>query len=141
MITPNVRAYRPAADEAIVAATWKDTFWSLGFLRWAAKRDYYRQMNRVVEWLVSPDNVLVAVNPRDENHVWGWLCFSGSVIHYAWVRHEYRRVGIFRLLLAKSELPTHPLHCSHWTRLCEVVQGKWQLAYVPTAALPPDRKD
>lgn len=129
---PEIRPYRSSTDEALVHKCWKDSFWANSFLRWAAKRDYYKELNDRCRWLVSSDSVLIAHNPADENHVWGFTCHSEGVLHYVWVRNEYRKRGIASGLvnLALGDRKTTP--CSHWTSVCEAVQDRFNLRYVPS---------
>ena len=57
---------------------------------------------------------LYAVDAEDESNVYGWLCASGEVLHYVFVKPHMHRCGIASALLRFAFQPGI-VSVSHWT--------------------------
>jgi GNAT superfamily N-acetyltransferase len=47
-------------------------------------------------------NVTVACSSEDPDQIYGWLAWTGRVIHYVYVKHPYRRFGLARAMVEHS---------------------------------------
>src|SRR5205085_2532795 len=67
----------------------------------------------VVDRCLRGSVTLVATPEGDGDTILGWLCAAPEVLHYAYVKAPFRRLGILSrlLFLAPSNLAT----CTHWT--------------------------
>ena len=50
----------------------------------------------------------------DPDTVGGWVCSAGNTLHYVYVKHEYRRIGLARMLVAAA-CPPGPVAYTHLT--------------------------
>ena len=142
MTHPRIRPYADG-DEAAVASAWKQSYRAASpvLSSWCTNgrrgtQAYWDWVNQYVNRMLERCTVRVACNPHGEDHLWGWLCHEGPVVHYVWVRLEYRRRGIATALLLEALGPRaqDELICSHWTKACEQIQTKIRLRYCPSAA-------
>ncbi len=139
----DLRPYRDS-DAAIVCRSWKlgaadlsgcfDHFKSHDLpkeKRSTARGIYLEALNAEVPRLLTPETCVVGHNPRDDDAVWGFACGSNGVLHYVWVKDEYRGRGFARTLVAHLGLAA-PLKTTTWTRACEAYQLKHPLYFVPS---------
>lgn len=84
-----------------------DTFVELGSdgKRMVAPNVWGAALTWTVERLAERSAIAVAYHPSNAEVVVGWVAFESAdgvtTIHYAWVRPDFRRQGVARLLLAK----------------------------------------
>lgn len=117
---------RPAAvgDRAFVLSSWKRSYHESPVVAWSQRTPegraaYYAWVNRVLPDVLEDSRCVMAANPLDPEHVFGWACAGAGILHYAYVKQEYRRQRIARRLLAHLGLGGDaPLRCTHWTDAC-----------------------
>ena len=59
----------------------------------------------VAAWLAEGARLLVSVPEADDDAVVGWACGTGKVLHYVYVRSEFRASGVARALVAELGAP------------------------------------
>ena len=113
---PNVilRQYRPA-DRAVVCDVWLQSYYKhasqwLGWIGFDAFRALYMP---IICALLDRSRVRVACLRDDESAVVGWLCMSDKLLHYVWVRAEWRRSGLGTWLA--HDLAADAMHYTHET--------------------------
>ncbi len=91
---------------------------------------YFREQQRLIEKLVGNPQVecLVACLPEYENQILGWVCRDRSIIHYMYVKHPYRKLGIGRTML---NVLGSVKFLTHHTRISTVICPKWKITYNP----------
>jgi hypothetical protein len=105
-----------------VFASWINSFADYRDLR-IAKAVYCQEHHNGIVGVFSDPNsrVLMAVEPSDDNQIFGWLASSnlpvGSFLHYVFVKPLYRRLGVAAGLLQANGLfdaYTHHTPCAPW---------------------------
>jgi hypothetical protein len=127
-----LRPFRDS-DKAFVLNSWKESYRWAPEVRWVPNVAYFNEMNRRVEDLSSRGKVLVACNPVDDDHIVGWCCSDGGLLHYVYVKTPMRGSGYALELIAKSGLNTKAIVCTHWTEHCEKFARKHGWIYTPSA--------
>jgi hypothetical protein len=128
-----LREMRPS-DEAFIANSWKESFrWSPS-VRWIPNGPYFGEMNKRVRDIVARAKVLVACNPVADDHIVGWCCTEGNVLHYVYVKTPLRGNGYAMALIERSfgSIPS-PVRVTHWTEHCERFARSHQWLYTPSA--------
>lgn len=102
---------------------------------------FYANHKKVIAKILSEAGVLLACNPECTEQILGYGVYqptSGkvAVLHYLYVKHPYRRLGIatglFRTMLHLAEHDTmFPVVASHATSAWWHLKDKWNLIYNP----------
>lgn len=52
--------------------------------------------------IISPERILVAADPQEEDVIYGWVCFEPGtkILHYVYTTDGFRRMGIAQGLMA-----------------------------------------
>lgn len=117
-----IRAAVPG-DLPHIYATWLQSFEKATKALQMTRSLYFSEYHRVVEGLLKRATVLV-VCPEDEPaQVCGYLVFEPGpvvILHWAYVKQVYRRMGLFRRLLlaaqVSGETPFFYTHKTHVTQ-------------------------
>lgn len=66
---------------------------------------YFPQMQEKIKAIIARSSLLIASNPNDEDHVFGWICYERpAVVHYIYVKQPYRRFGLAQAIFNKAEI-------------------------------------
>lgn len=106
------------------------------------KEIYYKCQARVIENLLKNCGVSIACNPEDNEQIFGYVVYSPSnigvsIIHYIYVKHPYRRLGIATTLKEYVKHETcHdnalPLVATHETGMLKTTFAeKWNIIFNP----------
>jgi len=60
---------------------------------------FYEGHTKVIDKILGSAAVKLAVDPEDTNEVYGFICYQGDILHYAYTKHRYRGLGILSYLL------------------------------------------
>jgi hypothetical protein len=81
---------------------------------------YYSAHHKVIERLLQQSQVLVACSVSDPTQLFGYLVHQNvqdlPVVHYAYVKHSFRKMGIMRLLLSEASIGTKGFY-THFTHI------------------------
>lgn len=95
------------------------------------------QLPRVTRALAR-SQVVVACNPEEPGQIFGWICFErsglGTVIHYVYTKHVFRRMGVATALFSAANPSGGPVTVTSTGRLFEDLRAKYSLTYDPTLA-------
>lgn len=113
-------ALRPAepGDRGYVLQTWLESYRQSPWAHQLPEFAYWSRFGHVglVEDVAFRSPVVVACLPETPSFIYGWCCHSAvppePVLHYMFVRHEFRRQGFGRLLWEAAQ---RPLRISHVT--------------------------
>lgn len=126
----HLRPYNDATDAALVYSSWINQVRSLPPLACTDPRLH----RPVVATLLARGSCLVACNPADHAHVYGYAVTElPDVLHFVYVRNTFRRFGIGSLLCA-SLLPSfkqQTTFCTHNTRALPHLRRPWRLEFNP----------
>jgi hypothetical protein len=99
-----------AGDVAFVARSWLK---SMRKDFHVADAGYYPVHSPIVNGLLERGETLIAADPEALFHIYGFVCFSKpNVLHYAYTKQLFRKVGVARRLLEAAGL-RRPLVCSY----------------------------
>ena len=103
---------------------------------------YFSNHKKVLAKLLEGSGILVACNPENTEQIFGYGVYQPTtggvtVLHYVYVKHPYRRLGIggdivqtiLRLSGHDMELPAVASHVTGlWS---QVLKDKWHMIYNP----------
>jgi hypothetical protein len=112
-------------DRAFIVCTWLDA------LRYSApafclfspadiKKAYIPLINMLFNR--RPNLFRVLVNEEDGNQIFGWVCGDARCTHFVYVKEDFRDEGLASLLIEIGR-KTKKWTFSHWTRVCEQIDG------------------
>lgn len=93
-----VRPSRGGSDSAFLYATWRNALW------FAERRDqkdadqFYKNASAFIASMVNQGEVRIAYLSDDPDMLLGWALLIGTRLEFVYVKIEYRREGIGRLL-------------------------------------------
>ncbi len=143
---PLPHTLRPYAETDLPVAVhaWTQELRHSGFSRSVPDNVYFPEQRRLVTALVCASTTLVACNPEDANHVFGYVCgvrgvpgSSVSVLHWLYVKSVYRKVGLGALLLdallgtVEDRLLTYWSQPSKFAALRPDVLTRWKIVPNP----------
>jgi hypothetical protein len=109
---------------------------------------YFRSYSQIVEGIVARVNALVAHSKNDDNHICGYVLWSGdpepATIHYVYVKDQLRGMGLAQTML-RTVRPEFGVDTTVVTAACRpkgasaptwpVLVERWRLRYDPYAIL------
>lgn len=105
-MTPIPFAIRPPTPEDIpvVVDNWLRSMRDDGVNGRMTNAVFYPLHRPRVTRLLQTSPVLVGCNPADSWQVYGWLCGGAGVLHYAYTKEPFRRMGIMARLVDAAGL-------------------------------------
>lgn len=107
MTFPLPHAIRPAvsSDLAMLVHAWTSEHRHSPFARFVRDQEYFPDQRQLVMDLLATSKTLVACNPDEPKHIFGYICFGpGNSVHWVYVKSAYRRIGLADVLL-KAAFP------------------------------------
>jgi GNAT superfamily N-acetyltransferase len=126
---------RPAVgnDLAFIYSCWLNSYRSDSHIGSTCRKSvYYDSYNQVIDRILDEAYTLVrvAVDPNDENVIYGYAVYDPSTIHYVFVKEAFRELGIAASLLEHALKTT--TEYSHRTRcVAELLNEHRELTYNP----------
>lgn len=123
-------------DVSFIFNSWLKSYRASSFAKGIANEVFFNEHHKVIENLVKTERVTVACSERDENQLYGYIV-AGTiegffVLHYIYVKHSFRSMGIGTMLLNSFEHnPEVASVCTHWTRVCDKLGPKYGFIYHP----------
>lgn len=95
-------------DVNFIFNSWLKSYQSSVSAKLLSPTIYFQFHHKVIEQLLQRCAVVVACQQQDPTQVYGYLVYEVvddvPVIHYAYVKHAFRQMGIYSLLLAATTL-------------------------------------
>lgn len=92
--------------------TWVHTYRNSAWAREMHSHTYKATQRRLTNRLLERAHVLVGCAAHDDQQIYGWLCgethASRFCLHYVWVHHAMRGMGIGRSLVRRFLVDTEP---------------------------------
>ena len=110
---PIVIRQASADDVALVTSSWLESHREQGDNRWMSNAVYFAVHRPRMVGILDRASVAVACNPDDAWHIYGWLAHHGAVVHYAYTKHVFRRMGVFDRLHEYAGRPSVATHTGH----------------------------
>lgn len=125
-----------AADIPFIFNSWLRSFRTGSLCANVANSIYFVEHHKVLEKLLKRSEVLVACEPSDPTNIYGYLCYEKIqdifVLHYAYVKHTFRQLGVANSLLEKTGCDfTKQGLFSHHNKSSERFCAKLNLTYHP----------
>ena len=123
-------------DIGFVFNTWLKSFRYSSFAKPITNTVYFNEQHKIIERLIKKNDIFIACDNTDPNQIYGYIC-AGKVdgifaIHYIYVKHTFRKMGIGKLLLNTfSHDPSNAAIFSHHTHSAEKLAAKFNLVYHP----------
>jgi GNAT superfamily N-acetyltransferase len=115
-----------ASDHSIVLDSWIKSHRRNCYPDRLDQFSYHKGQEWLVKALLERCALYVACDPRDEDLIFGWTVTSANCVHYAWVRHRWRRRGIAAEMLkpymSQPTIYTHPISVG-----ADWMTGKWDV--------------
>ena len=132
-----------ASDIGFIFNSWLKSFRNSDFAINISNEIYYAEHHKVIESLLKNYNVLVAVNSDDLNQIYGFICGGHTenilTIHYVYVKHTFRKMGIGELLLNSFEHnPEYASIYTHRTKSSNQLSKKYNFIYHPYVGVNSD---
>lgn len=131
---PEELVYRecsPELDHAYIFKTWLCTYRHSPMVRKVPNDTYYDAHRAIIDRLLKKSVTLIAANPEDESHIYGFICYQEpNILHFAAVKRLYWRFGLGRAMVKKADLKRQ-IYCSHWAEMMDIWQTGHEMVYSP----------
>lgn len=123
--------YRTAkqADLPFIFSGWLDSYANTSPLTInVLKSTFFREHRKAIDRLIRRDGMQVVIICLDDdpNVLCGFLVFEQpSIIHYAYVKAAFRRLGIMRGAMEMAGVKLDDATCTHWTYMVSHMKAKW----------------
>lgn len=92
------------ADFNFIMNSWTESYRRSSFARLIPKYTFHTNHHDLMEKTLENSSFLCAVSNDDPNQIFGWVCFEPNekTLHYIYVKHPFRDLGIAKKLLEQS---------------------------------------
>lgn len=119
----NIRPMRDT-DLNLVLSTWLRSyydalkFYSSGTIRVPYPKDdiFFQGHQDRIKHLLKTAQCLVCVAPDEDNQIIGYVVFDEDTIHFCYVKHVFRKMGVGKKLMAETGKPHF---FSHYTKFAK----------------------
>lgn len=128
------------ADVPFIFSTWLRSYRDSLFAANISTTVYYAEHHKVVERLLKTSDVYIACASDDIAELYGYICAQKVdgilVLHYCYVKHSYRHLGIGAQLLNALEYdPSKASIYTHMTKVARSLATKYSFIHSPYLAL------
>lgn len=135
---------RAAANEDIgfIFNSWLKSYRNAQYVNGISNTIYFSSHHKLIEQILIRSNVQIACSQEDPSQIYGYSVSEKMegflVVHYVYVKHPFRNLGIGNSLLQTSGYdPKNATINTHSTDLSRRVQGKYNLVFHPYLAYNP----
>lgn len=123
-------------DLHFIFSSWLKSYRSSNFAKNITNTIYFDQQHKLIEHLLSSSQVVIACRKEDPKEIFGYIVASkiGNVfaVHYVYVKHLFRHLGIGKLLLNSLNPQDAQAMCyTHDTPTATRLAAKFGLVYHP----------
>ena len=124
------------ADAPFIFNSWLKSFRENGLARPVSQEIYFTEQHKLIEKLLKRGTTVIACDPKDVSNIYGWACFEQLegvfTVHYVYVKHSFRALGIGRELLKESAHDfANASIFTHWTTAALKLHEKYNMLYHP----------
>jgi GNAT superfamily N-acetyltransferase len=102
-------------DAPFIFSSWLKSYRQSEAVKGLSDDIYFDGQRSVINRILLRSACLVAVDPDDASHLYGFICFEehypNPVLHYVYVKQAYRKLGVASLLM--GEMFNLPIIYSH----------------------------
>lgn len=134
------------SDISFIFNTWLKSYRKSRITEGIENPIYFNEHHKVIEDLLKRCDVVVASASDDSSIVYGYMVFEiiegQFVIHWAYVKNDFRELGIFNAMQEVAGRDKEILGCyTHRTFICEKLEQKLNLIYHPYLVYRKDSKN
>lgn len=124
------------SDIGFIFNSWLRSYRNSIFARNITNITFFSEHHKVIEKLVKHGQLVVACDNEDTTHLYGYICadYVDGIfcLHYMYVKHTYRNLGIGKTLLNAFEHDiSHAAVYTHHTKMAERLAAKYNMVYHP----------
>jgi GNAT superfamily N-acetyltransferase len=114
-----------AGDLGFVLNSWLRSYHESDVARYVPNDVYFADAGHhgICVRLLQETPALMACDAANPHTLYGWVCGAPGVLHYAYVKSPFRRLGIARLLLQHAGVEDGAV-CTHFTRATKAWQER-----------------
>jgi hypothetical protein len=112
-----------AADMAFVISSWLHSYEGGPPFRGTPYEHYKAEMTRAIRRLCDRAELRVAYDPKDDDHIVGYAAFTGSELHYLYVKKNFRAELTPEHLLSNVKLDAFTFRGRHMQDALEGFRG------------------
>jgi hypothetical protein len=119
-----------AADKNLILASWlKGQYYSNPYWQHMKPADYYKlYTQKITDILYRPDTRIdIAVMAEDPSIIMGYLVYEGNIVHWAFVKKDFRSTGILKLLVNNKKFDVYTASTKSGTAIAQ----KYGLSFNP----------
>lgn len=87
------------SDVDFILASWLRSYRLSPLVQEIAKDIYFREQNRIANRLLVASDVTLLVSAEDPDTIIAWISSKNHWIHYLYVKHQFRRMGLAKRLV------------------------------------------
>lgn len=132
-----------AEDVSFIFSSWLRSFRGSLFASSIMNEIYFSEHHKTIEKILKHYEVIVACNTEDPSQIYGFICagYTDNIltIHYIYVKHPFRRMGIAKAMLESYEYNHEYVGVyTHQTKIAQKLANKYNLIYHPYIGLNPE---
>ena len=123
-------------DRSFIFSSWLKSYRFSHFGEKITNTIYFEEHHKIVERLLDNSKVLIACNESDPSQLYGYIVVEEEggilVVHFLYVKHTFRNVGIGKTLLDAVGHSTDKASVyTHHTRMADKLSSKYNFVYHP----------
>jgi ribosomal protein S18 acetylase RimI-like enzyme len=135
---------RPANkdDVGFIFNSWLKSFRGSAHAAPISNEIYYSEHHKVIERILQYYDVVIACNEQDPSQIYGFICAGNTdsifTLHYVYIKHTFRRMGIANALLNSFEhSEEYAAIYTHNSKSAAHLAKKYNFIYHPYVAMDP----
>jgi hypothetical protein len=136
-IVDRIRARQPRKqDVPFIYSSWLKSFRNSPLTRPMSNEIYYEEQHSLITDIMETSTTIIISDSEDPDHILGYICASRNdgvlTVHYVYVKHTYRRMGLGKLMLNAFECsPKDDIFYTHSVGPSKLLAAKFNLTYNP----------
>ena len=124
-------------DDSFIFNSWLKSYRNSEFAKDMVNDVYFSNHKAIIQKLLESDSTVctLLVNPDDYMHYYGYVCYtllpSSKILHYVYVKYNYRKFGLAKRLLNAVLVDDKPNIITHIPRNFNKLHEKYNLIYNP----------
>jgi GNAT superfamily N-acetyltransferase len=128
-----------SADENFIRNSWLKRFREAISARLVTDKVYFGVQHDVITKILAQSGLkaYAAVDPKDEDHIYGYIVaeeragLDALLLHWVYVKGPFRRFGVARKLLQEVNPEAKSVHFTHKTHLVKFLDKKDEWTFNP----------
>jgi hypothetical protein len=123
-------------DLPFIFNSWLKSYRNGGIPKFVDNTIYFSEHHKLIERLLQRATTKVACSPTDPTNIYGYICYERIdgvyVLHYAYVKHTFRNLGILRAMIKASGHDGETAGAlTHGSGVTDRIGAKFKLTYHP----------